>query len=180
MLIYPSTVVSCSFRQTPTINETERHEHCRWVVNENSVQERSLRFDDLIDVLRKEHRAVDRLLEDVDEALSKGDKVEAGKIFREINRHLRQHTADETRVLRMIIDTYGSEGSLDDIRTMQQHQEIFSKIHELVGMSGLPLQECISKKTEFDRLLRKHHDAEEKGLYLNALRAYKNNLKQTT
>jgi len=138
------------------------------------MRERSFEFRDLIGVLQNEHRELDQHLKEIDEALEKGDNRKAGKILLEIDRLFRQHTIDEeSRVLKMLIDAYGREGSHDDIRTMQEHQAIFSKIEELAGMTNLSTNERASKKAELDKLLRQHCDTEEKNIFPKALHSFK-------
>ncbi len=138
------------------------------------MRERSFEFRDLIDVLQNEHRKLDQHLKEIDEALAKGDNRKAGKILLEIDRLFRQHTIDEeSRVLKMLIDTYGREGSQDYIRTMQEHQDILGKIEELAGMANLSTNERASKKAELEKLLRQHCDAEEKNIFPKALHSFK-------
>ncbi|MCL4437194.1 MAG: hemerythrin domain-containing protein [Thaumarchaeota archaeon] len=138
------------------------------------MRERRFEFKDLIDVLQNEHREFDKQLRAMDEALTKGDNRKAGKTLLEMNRLFRQHTIDEeSRVLKMLIDRYGREGSHNDIETMHEHQTIFSKIEELAGMANLSPNERASKKAELDRLLRQHFDNEEKNIFPKALHSFK-------
>ncbi len=139
------------------------------------MRERNFQFRDLIDVLQKEHREFDQHLKEIDEALARGDNKKAGKILLEIYRLFRQHTIDEeSRVLKMIVDTYGREESREDIRLIQQHQDIFGRIEELAGMANLSPDERASKKADLDRILRQHYDAEEQSTFPKALNSYKN------
>jgi hemerythrin superfamily protein len=75
-------------------------------------------------------------------------------------------------VLKILIDTYGRKEIDEDISAIKQHQDIFNKIEEMVGMASVSFNELTSKKKELDKILMQHFNAEEKHLFPKALHAY--------
>jgi hemerythrin-like domain-containing protein len=133
-----------------------------------------MELEELVSVLIAEHAKMKEGLAQVRQATSNKNFASASSILKELDQIFRQHIADEeARVLRILLDAYGVEGSEEAIVVFRQHRPIYELMEEVKKLASLPVGELAGDQDRLWRLFEDHTLAEGSRIFPKAIRTFK-------
>ncbi len=129
-------------------------------------------FDAFVSELVRTHGEIRAQMSQIEKAVERGDHPAALTTLRALGESLDRHIVDEeARVLKVLIDVHGREGASDAIKTMQQHRRVHQLVKDLADSLSTAPKAAPERRSELDRVLREHLEAEERRIFPWAVEA---------
>ncbi|MGB9729295.1 MAG: hemerythrin domain-containing protein [Thermoprotei archaeon] len=143
------------------------------------VRPRSYELEDLINILLKEHKMIMNDITELKNAINERNHEKINEIFTRFDSYLNQHVIDEeSRLLKILLDNYGREGSKEAIKVFQQHLKIHQLINDMKTLANTSLESLNSKEIELNEIFIIHFEKEEKEIFPWVIKTYKKSLKK--
>ena len=135
---------------------------------------RRMEFEELVRVLVVEHARMRAELENVKDSVGRHDFLTAAMALKRLDAVFKQHIADEeSQILRLLIETYGTRGAAEEIMVFQQHRPLHQLMEIVEGLASLPPSELESNQTKLRVLFDEHTRREEEGVFPKAVDCYR-------